>query len=608
VNCRLLLSRLPLHHRPIAGLANSIQVEVRLNFFCRMFLIALSVLFYAAICCDPAAAQLETRVSTPFLADSDPASFAVADFNNDGKLDIASTGSELQVFLGIGDGTFQAPINYTVGSAPSFVAVADFNGDGKLDLAVTNYLSSTVSILFGNGDGTFQLVATLKTEIGPLFIAAGDFNGDHKPDLVVQEEYYVTVFLNKGDGTFGRAINTKTTEGPDAIGVGDFNRDGTLDLAVAENTPTAASINILLGNGDGTFRIGASYPVLTSPRSIAVADFRDDGVLDLAVADFLGAGISVLLGNGDGTFGSAVTYTSDFADWVTTGDFNGDGKPDIIVSNNSDNGFPTGSVSILLGNGDGTFQPQMVFPAGFLSNFVGVGDFNGDKKLDIVDMDPLFGDLITMLNTGAVSFSPTSPITFPTTLIGTTSVPLTATLTNSGTATMTVSSVKCSGAPFAMTKTTCKGSIAPGGKCSFTTNFTAQVEGTVSGTVTFKDSASSKPQVVELVGTGTVVEFSPPQLKFPPQKVGTTSGPMTIQVTDTGTDPLNFTHFIFINGKNYLDFSQSDNCGSQIGPGASCTITVTFTPRKTGKRSAFVEIEDDGGGSPQQPALVGTGD
>jgi hypothetical protein len=559
--------------------------------------------------CAPSQAQLETRITTDLLfGPGGKPSVAVGDFNQDGKLDVAAVLVDLQIFLGNGDGTFQPPINYPVGSNPYSVAVADFNGDGKLDLAVANYLSSTVTVLFGNGDGTFETAATLNTEMAPVFIAVGDFNGDHKPDLLVQEEYYVTVFLNNGDGTFGKPINTKTAQGPDAVGLGDFDRDGILDLAVAENTPTSASVDILLGNGDGTFRAGASYPIPTNPYSIAVADFRGDDRLDLAIADFIGApGVSVLLGNGDGTFGAAVTYTSVAADWVTAGDFNGDGKPDLIVSNLSGNGFSAGSVSILLGNGDGTFQGQMVFPAGNSSNFVAVGDLNGDKKMDVIDLD-LFGEVTSMLNTGVAVFSPTSPVTFPAQLTGTTSWPQTATLTNSGTTAMKISSVSCSGRPFRMTRTSCVGSLAPGAQCTFTTNFTAQAEGQVSGTVTFRDSASSKPQVVELVGTGTVVELSPPQLEFPPQKVGTTSAPETIQLTNTGSVILNITHFIFVNGNNYNDFAETNTCGSQLGPGATCTITVTFTPRKTGKRSAFVRIEDDGGGSPQEPKLLGTGD
>lgn len=574
----------------------------------RAFCTALSLLSSATLFCALAEAQLETRISTPFLAGADPSSFAVADFNHDGKLDVAAVGEELQIFLGNGDGTFQAPINYTVGTSPGSVAVADFNGDGKLDLAVANYLSSSLSILFGNGDGTFQLPITLDTVAQPVFIAAGDFNGDHKPDLGVLNGEYISVFLNNGDGTFRGPINTETQNGASALGVGDFARNGTLDLAVGENTLTSSSIVVLLGNGDGTFTEGASYAIPSGPDSVAVADFRGDGGLDLAVACFTDGEISVLLGNGDGTFRDAQNYASYFPTWTTTGDFDGDGKPDIIVSNLSENGFSSGSVSIMLGNGDGSFRPQQVFPAGAESRFVGVGDFNGDRKLDVMDLDPLYGDLLTMLNTGAAIFSPTSPVTFPTQLIGTTSAPLTATLTNSGTTTLTVASVSCSGQPFRMTKNTCVGNLASGAQCSVTANFTAHVQGQVSGTITFQDSASSKPQVVELAGTGTVVRLSPPQLKFPPQKVGTRSPPRTIQLTNTGSVTLDFTHFIFVNGRDGLAFSETDDCGSQIGPGTSCDIKIIFSPHKKGLRTAFVQIEDDGGGSPQEPSLAGTGD
>jgi len=557
----------------------------------------------------PAVAQLETRATTYLAAAPGNAAVAVGDFNHDGKLDVAAVAKELQIFLGNGDGTFQAPINYAVGDDPYSVVTADFNGDGKLDLAVANDLSGTVSVLFGNGDGTFQLAETLNTSTAPAFIATADFTGNHRADLVVLTENYVSVFLNNGDGTFRGPINTSMgSVGPDALGVGDFDRNGTSDLAVATNTLTSASVTILSGNGDGTFKEGTSYPIDTGPMSVAVADFRGNGQLDLAIASFDGGGVSVLLGNGDGTFQSAAFYTSYSADWVTAGDFNGDGKLDLIVSNFATNGYYVGSVSILLGNGDGTFQSQKVFPSGKLSTMVAAGDFNGDHKLDVISVDFSDDYFLTMLNTGTAVFSPTSPVTFPTQLIGTTSAPLKATLTNSGTIAMTISSVMGSGQPFKMTKNTCNGSLSPGAQCSVAANFTAQAEGLVSGTITFKDSASSKPQVVELVGTGTVVKLSPPRLKFPPQKVGTKSAPQTIQLTNTGSAPLNFTHFIFTNGNNPRDFLETDTCGSQIAPGASCSIKITFSPRKKGACSAFVQIEDDGGGSPQEPRLAGTGD
>jgi len=555
-----------------------------------------------------AVAQLETRATTYLAAAPGNAAVAVGDFNHDGKLDVAAVAKELQIFLGNGDGTFQPPINYAVGKDPYSVVTADLNGDGKLDLAVANYLSSTVSILFGNGDGTFQPQAALDVRAGPSFIATGDFNGGHKPDLLVFSGDYISVFLNNGGGTFRGPVETKLQTGSSALGLGDFDRNGTLDLAVGENTLTSSSVVILLGNGDGTFKEGTSYPIDTGPMSVAVADFRGNGQLDLAIASFDGGGVSVLLGNGDGTFQSAAFYTSYSADWVTAGDFNGDGKLDLIVSNFATNGYYVGSVSILLGNGDGTFQSQKVFPSGKLSTMVAAGDFNGDHKLDVISVDFSDDYFLTMLNTGSAVFSPTSPVTFPTQLIGTTSAPLKATLTNSGTTTMTISSVTGSGLPFKMTKNTCKGSVSPGAQCSVAANFTAQVEGLVSGTITFKDSASSKPQVMELVGTGTVVKLSPTRLNFPPQKVGTKSAPQIIQLTNTGSVPLNFTHFIFTNGNNPRDFLETDTCGSQIAPGASCSIKITFSPRKKGACSAFVQIEDDGGGSPQEPRLAGTGD
>ena len=567
---------------------------------------ALLALVCSAGFCGAAGAQLETRATTYLLSAPGNAAVAVGDFNHDGKLDVAAVAKELQIFLGDGDGTFQAPINYTVGDGPCSVAVADFNGDGKLDVAVANYLSSTVSILLGNGDGTFQPPTTLYTLAYPLYVAVGDFDGDHKPDLVVLGDAAIDVFLSNGDGTFRGPVSTP--QGGSALGVGDFDRNGKLDLAVTQSNDTTTWVAIFFGNGDGTFTEGASYPIPTQPMSVAVADFRSDGRLDLAIPTFIGGVVSVLLNNGDGTFQSAADYPSHIADWATTGDFNGDGKPDLIVSNFADNGYSTGSVSILLGNGDGTFQDEMVFPAANISGFVAAGDFNGDHMLDVIDIDSSDDYFMTMLNTGAVVFSPTLPVTFPTQLIGTTSPPLSATLTNAGTTAMTISSVASSGPPFRITKTTCKGGLAPGGQCSVTTNFTAQAEGTVSGTVTFKDSASSKPQVVELVGTGTVVELSPSRLRFPPQKVGSKSAPQTIQLTNTGSVALNLTHFIFISGADYNDFSESDNCSSQIEPGASCDIDITFSPRRTGLRSAFVQIEDDGGGSPQEPTLTGTGD
>ncbi len=570
--------------------------------------LAPAIVLWLAGTITPASGQLETRGTTSFAFGYGSGSIAVGDFNRDGNLDIAISQGELQIFLGNGDGTFQPPISYAAGTEPSSVTAADFNGDGMLDLAVADHgsASTSVYVFFGNGDGTFKgptILNTTASDVG--FVAVGDFNGDHKPDLIVTDGAYLSVFLNNGDGTFAAPIDT--SGGASALAVGDFDHDGTLDVAAAQSNQFGASVMILLGNGDGTFRQGASYALVYPASSIAVGDFRSNGKLDLAIATSIGGAVSVFLGNGDGTFEQSVNYTYFVAYWIAVADMNGDNKPDLVISNFSGNGFSTGSVQILLGNGDGAFQPQEGFAAATTSEFLAVGDFNGDHKIDVIDMDGLDMYVMTLLNTGTVTFSPTSPLTFPTQLVGATSPPLTATLKNSGTGNLSISSVTFSGPPFKM-RTTCHGSIVPGGQCAITATFTAAVEGVTSGLVTIKDSVSSKPQFVELIGTGTVVKFTPAKLTFSLQKVGTKSAPQTIQLTNTGDQNLIFTRTMYVGGKDYNDFSETNNCSAQIGPGASCNINVTFAPRKTGARNANVTVSDDGGGSPQTPQLSGTGD
>ena len=321
---------------------------------------------------------------------ADSTSVAVGDFNGDGKPDLAvvnqegTTGNLVGVLLSNGDGTFQNPVGYAVGSLPDTVAVGDFNGDGKLDLVVTNSGDNTVGVLLGNGDGTFQKQVTYKTGLGPDSVAVGDFNGDGKLDLVVANgnaDFTISVLLGNGDGTFQNQVTYASGADSNSVVVGDFNGDGKLDVAVANARDN--TVSVLLGRGDGTFQNRVAYPTGEPPSSIAVGDFNGDGRPDLAVTGSDDGSASVLLNNGDGTFQSPVLYAAgESSVSVVAGDFNGDGKPDLAVSDNDDN-----DVSVLLGNGDGTFQKPLSYFAGLFVNAIAVGDFNGDGNLDLTVLD-----------------------------------------------------------------------------------------------------------------------------------------------------------------------------------------------------------------------------
>ena len=237
------------------------------------------------------------------------------------------------------------------------------------------------------------------------------------------------------------------------------------------------------------------------------------------------------------------------------------------------------------------------FPAGDELNYIAVGDFNRDHHTDLITIDSLANSLITLLNTGVVSFSPTTPIRFPDQLVGTTSSAQTVTLTNTGTTALTISSTTLKG-PFNL-NSTCGTTVAPGASCAMNVTFSPTSQGTKSGTISIIDSASSKPQVIVLTGAGTVVELTPGSLKFGAQNVGTTSAAQKVQLTNTGTTILNISK-IEISGAQSQEYSQTNNCSSSLAAGTSCTIQVTFTPHKTGTRIAQIDLTDSGGGSPTE--------
>jgi hypothetical protein len=358
-------------------------------------------------------------------------SVAVGDFNGDGKTDLVvadqcqSSGNcgngDVGVLLGNGDGTFQTAHNYASGgNNTAAVAVSDLTGDGPKDLVLANQCQvlgncniGSVSVLIGNGDGTFQAAQNYISDgVFAQSLGIGDWNGDTKPDLAIVNQCQtngdcvgtVTLLLGNGDGTF-QAPPTYPSGGyeADSVAVGDLNNDGKLDLVVANLCQSSycsqgsnGIVSVLLGNGDGTFQPAKGYATGGfGSSSVAIGDFNGDGNLDVVVANQCstsdcksGGSVSILPGNGNGTLQTAKTYPSGgyMALSVAIADFNKDGNLDLAVANQcQDTNCQNGAVSVLLGNGNGTFQPAQSFSSpGYETDFVAVGDFNNDGNPDLV--------------------------------------------------------------------------------------------------------------------------------------------------------------------------------------------------------------------------------
>jgi hypothetical protein len=315
---------------------------------------------------------------------------AVGDFNRDGKLDFGSSvlgDSGLSVYLGNGNGTFQSPALFGQGATYDIV-MADFNHDGIPDIA--EIIGGGVEVFLGQGDGTFASgIETAVNAVSGFSLVAGDFNGDGNLDLAMagsSGEGAVAILLGNGDGTFQTPTTISLGNGQVAnfIITADFNHDGKLDLVTTNDSGPAGELDILLGNGDGTFQL--LKPILRghSPIISAAADFNGDGKVDLAISPG-NAKLLILLGHGDGTFASPVAYKLPAAgSAIEVGDFNVDGKLDIaLVTNTYPN--PASWLSVFRGNGDGTFQTaENRKTALTYGGALAVGDFNNDGKLDFL--------------------------------------------------------------------------------------------------------------------------------------------------------------------------------------------------------------------------------
>jgi hypothetical protein len=337
------------------------------------------------------------------ISNSDLDRIAAGDFSGNHRPDLAMTDvrrNAVDILLNRGNGTFGSPVFYPLNGLPSGIAVGDFNGDGKLDLVVADESFGTIAVLLGNGDGTFQnpsYYPAASVEDGPAAVAVGDFNGDGKLDVAVAvfRGSQSSVLLGKGDGTFGPPIRFESDQFIGQVRfvtTADLNHDGKLDLVTAVNQPDI--VQVLLGNGDGTFQPPVAYQAGPTPVCISVGDFNGDGNLDLAVVNPFNNTVNILLGKGDGTFQPATSFSESLTPvWIAAGDFNKTGRLDLAIAN-----YGSGNVSVLPGNGDGTFQAPQSYGTDAHSTALAVADFNGDGTLDVAVANSFSGDVSVLLN------------------------------------------------------------------------------------------------------------------------------------------------------------------------------------------------------------------
>ncbi len=433
-----------------------------------------------------------------------------ADFNGDGRLDLAVAeggypNGQVSVELANRNGTFGQPIDSQIGSAAytSSLLSADFNGDRKADLALP--ANDGFEILLGQGDGTFGTPADTTLSYYVSLLLAGDLNKDGKADIIAVSSgnnsgSFFAVFLSNGDGTFTPGQQYVIYSSPN-ISLADVNGDGNLDVVV---TSSSSNLLVFLGKGDGTFQNAIFGPYNSYNTLPAIGDFNQDGKMDIAVGlyGYPSGGVALFEGNGDGTFQSPIYSNTafNFSGYLVAGDFNGDGKTDLLA--NSCCGGSSGY--IMTGNGDGTFSLPLAYEIIGTndSQLPIMGDFNSDGVIDIGYIaEPAYNsdEVMLDLSAPAPNLFPAS-LTFGKVTVGKSSVPKKVRLANSGNAKLKISSITVSG-DF-LQQNNCGKALPVGKSCVIQVTFKPTSKGTRKGTLSIADNAPANPQMVPLSGVG----------------------------------------------------------------------------------------------------------
>ena len=477
--------------------------------------------------------SFQTAQFYPYSGNVNAQNLVVADFNGDGVPDVAAQGPTngmIAVVLGGAHGALSAAPTYVTASSclnnqVYGLATGDLNGDGKVDMVATllgatfsGCQNHTVAVMLGTGTGKFQAVKYYATgTTGQEYQAyLVDVNGDGKLDIVISNnDGTISVLLNKGNGTFNAPLLVTGMQSINAadnqLAFADFTGDGKLDIAVAPNpnVQDATGIYVLPGKGNGTFGTPIVTPTGFFQTGLAAGDFNKDGKQDLIViTDNHGctnggqSGYLYLQGTGSGTFTSGAQICNFYPGPVVplVADLNNDGKLDVVIPYDTRDAQYAG-ITILQGTGTGAFTASPIHYDGYNTAAVGIGDFNGDGMPDIVTVD--YANFFTLLPNASqpVSVSPLN-LAFRTAEAVGSSLSSTVVLTNDQTKALAITSITLGGSdPGDFTETNnCGASRKAGWDCTITVKFTPAATGARSATLSIKDAAGT--QVVQLSGTG----------------------------------------------------------------------------------------------------------
>jgi len=439
---------------------------------------------------------------------------------------------------------------------------------------------------------SFDYYSNLETGSSPNWVITADLNRDGKPDLItaLEGDNAISVSLGNGDGAFQPPVPYSVGGVPIAMVAVDLNNDGNLDLVV---TRGATFVSALLGNGDGTFQKQLDNDLGDLGAYLAAGDFNNDGKLDLAVPLSSGK-VAVLLGNGDGTFQPQLLFDagSNRAMAAAIGDFNNDGHFDLAVSV-----FGDGVVSVLLGNGDGTFQPALTNQTPFGPTTVVSADLNGDDALDLV-VGSFSGGFSVLLGNGDGTFH--SRVDYSTDLgsFGLSTIDL------NGDGKLDIVVPDLSGVTTFLGKgdgTFVRRSDFATGK-NRTGIAVQDFDGDGMLDIATANHGGSTLSLLKQVNS----VLSRTYVKFGNVKVGTKSS-RNVTMTNIGKMPITITEIVIL-GDSKQAYKQSNDCGSQVAPGAHCKITIAFKPtRPDPYRQARVRITDSAVDVPQKIFLTGRG-